>query len=712
MRAVLEVWSPLLGDLCEEVWYYSSFRRAVRLARVISFDAASEMNEEAMSRGLPSDSQCLWSPSLKAVASARITRFAERVAKRHGIDVATYSPLHQWSVSQRELFWREVWDAGEVVGDPGQEPYLLRGDSFLDASWFPHATLNFAENLLRRRDARVAIRAYSEVGLTRTLTFAELSGEVAAASRALAAEGVGAGDVVAGWIPNVPEAVVGALAAAAIGAIWTSCSPDFGVDATCERFGQVAPRILFAAPGYVYGGKYFNCLPRLEQLKRALPSIKRVVLVPTPGRGEDARSAGASEPGAHGGVSSSVTFREWISGQTQARLSFQRFPFSHPLYVLYSSGTTGKPKAIVHGAGGTLLQHLKEHQLHTNLGPDDVVFYFTTCGWMMWNWLITALASEASIVLYDGSPVSPSPARLFEIAEQAEVNALGVSAGYLTALQKEDWTPSISLPHLQTLLSTGSPLAPETFDYVYRRIKRDLCLASISGGTDIISCFALGNPTLPVYRGQLQCAGLGMDVAIFNESGEAVVGAPGELVCRRPFPSAPLGFWDDTADRTKYKSSYFGRFSGTWHHGDWAEKTREQGYIIYGRSDATLNPGGVRIGTAEIYRQVQRVEAVLDAVAVEQRTASGGRIVLFVKLEEDRTLDEELVQLIKQTIRQHATPRHVPAKVVQVSDVPRTRSGKVSELAARAQLHGEPVRNRAALANPEVLPEFVCPPDV
>ncbi len=642
----------------------------------------------------------LWTPSAERIAAARLSAFSRIVAADHGAAdhgaalTHDYASLHHWSVTKPEAFWRALWDFAGVLGEPGST-VLTGADRFPGARWFPGARLNFAENLLRHRGPQPAIVALLENGERRVLSRDELYREVAAVAAALRGAGVGPGDRVAGFLPNVPEAVIAMLATASLGALWTSCSPDFGVAAVLDRFGQVRPRVLFATDGYHYNGKTIDSLPRVAEIAAAIDTIEQLVVVPVVG----ARDPAGSVPGAVGWAD----FREPAADA----IAFERLPFDHPLYVLYSSGTTGVPKGIVHGAGGTLLQHLKEHQLHTDLGEGDVFFYFTTCGWMMWNWLASGLASGATLVLYDGSPFAGAGRVLLDAIDREGITVFGTSAKYIAALEKAGHRPRAShdLGTLRTVLSTGSPLAPEQYDYVYRDFKEDLCLASISGGTDIVSCFVGGCPVLPVYRGEIQAPGLGMAVEVWNEDGEPVVEEKGELVCTRPFPSTPLGFWNDP-DGRRFRAAYFDRWPGVWAHGDYAERTAHGGFIIHGRSDAVLNPGGVRIGTAEIYRQVERTEEVLESVVIGQRWQDDVRVVLFVVLRDGVDLDEALAARIRAVIREHATPRHVPAKILEVPDIPRTISGKIAELAVRSAVHGEPVTNSDALANPGSLAAF------
>ncbi len=639
----------------------------------------------------------LWTPSPDRVAAANVTAFREAAAARFGVPLPDWAALWRWSTEHRDQFWEAVWDDAGVIASKRWDAVLENDDAFPGATWFGGARLNYAENLLRRRDDAVAIISWTERGDRRRLTFAELAREVARVAKALRGEGVGQGDRVAAYLPNLPETVVAGLAAFSIGAVWSSCSPDFGTGAVVDRFGQIEPKVLLTTDAYTWGGKRFDVLPKVREVLGSIPSVARTVIVPYAGEGAPDLT----------GLAGPVLWDDWAAGGDGAELAFEQLPFDHPLYVLYSSGTTGKPKAITHGAGGSLLQHLKEHRLHSDVKRDDHVFYFTTCGWMMWNWLITGLAAEAAIVLWDGSPFHPEPKVLWDMAEQERLTHFGTAARYIAAIEKEGLKPreSHDLAALRAVMSTGSPLAPESFDYVYRDLKSDLQLASISGGTDIVSCFALGNPVGPVWRGELQTRGLGMDVEVFDDDAAPIRGEPGELVCRKPFPSAPIYFWNDE-DGARYRAAYFERFPGVWRHGDWCELTEHDGMIIYGRSDAVLNPGGVRIGTAEIYRLLEQMDEIADAVVVGQDWEGDVRVVLFVKMPEGKILDDELRAAIRKRIRSAASPRHVPAVIVQCPDVPRTINNKISELAVRNVLHGREVRNRDALANPEVLSFF------
>ena len=631
----------------------------------------------------------IWHPD---EARAEATQIA-RLARRQGFDgAAAIRDLWRWSVDDTEAFWRLILEDGVIATIPESLETLRHPERMPGAAWFPGTELNFAENLLQRRDATPAIIFRGEDGSRRELSWAELNEQVAALAASLKADGVGPGDRVGAYLPNAPEAVIGMLATASRGGVWSSCSPDFGISGVLDRFGQIEPKVLLTVDGYHYAGKRLDIRAKVAEIAGALPSLRRTVVYPFLETSPDLTA-----------IPKSVAFADYLTRPAPA-LAVTRVPFDHPLYVLYSSGTTGKPKAIVHGVGGTLLQHLKEHKLHTDVRPGDRLFYFTTCGWMMWNWLVSGLASEATLVLFDGSPFHPTPDILFDIAAEERIAAFGTSAKYLDALKKAGRQPmrTHDLTALRAILSTGSPLVAESFEWVYGNIKSDLQLASISGGTDIVSCFVLGNPAGPVYPGEIQMRGLGMAVEIWNETGEPVRGEKGELVCTKPFPSMPVSFWNDP-DGSRYQKSYFARFPGIWCHGDYAELTLHDGIIIHGRSDAVLNPGGVRIGTAEIYRQVEQIEEVLESICVGQDWDGDVRVVLFVRLKEGVALDQALQNRIKKQIRDNCTPRHVPARLVQVADIPRTLSGKITELAVRDVIHGRTVGNTEALANPQAL---------
>lgn len=637
----------------------------------------------------------LWSPSRGCVASSNVKAFMQAVAHRLNRAMKSYDELHAWSIEDTEAFWSEIWGFCEVIGQIGAPPYRTNPDTMWKAGWFPSATLNFTENLLRRSDDQVAIIFRGEGKVHRQLTFQQLNDEVSRTRAGLLSCGVEVNDRVAGFMPNIPETIIAMLATASIGAIWSSCSPDFGPAGVVDRFGQIEPKVLFSADSYEYNGRTHDCLTKLDEILSLLPTVSTCVVVPYD-----------SENPRHLSNDKTTSIAEFTAPHSASSIDYPQLPFDHPLYIMFSSGTTGVPKCIVHGAGGTLLQHLKEHQLHADIKPDDRMFYFTTCGWMMWNWLVTGLASNATILLFDGSPLHPRSA-LFDLAELERATFFGTSAKYIEAIQKTGFRPAEThkLESLRTIASTGSPLSPDSFEYIYRHVKEDVCLSSISGGTDIVSCFVGGNPIGDVRRGEIQARGLGMAVEVYNDAGYPITGKPGELVCTKSFPSQPTSFWND-ADDARYHSAYFEYFEGIWHHGDWLEATERGGFIIHGRSDAVLNPGGVRIGTAEIYRQVERIDAVLESIAVGQDWDGDVRVILFVKLRKGVSLNDSLKSEIRTTIREHTTPRHVPAIVLAVDDIPRTRSGKIVELAVRDTIHGRPIRNKDALANPEALDLF------
>ena len=647
-------------------------------------------------------SDVLWRPSPEQVANANLTRFAAMARERHGFNADDYAALHRWSIEDRAAFWSAVWDYGAVIGDRGDGPVLVDGDRMPGAKWFPGARLNFAENLLRRRDDAPGIVFRGEDRVRRSLSFGELHDAVSVLAQALRAAGVEKGDRIAGYLPNMPEAVIAMLATASIGAIWSSASPDFGVQGVVDRFGQIAPKVLFSADGYFYGGKRHDSIGRLAPVAAQVPSIERIVVVPYTTAAPDVAA-----------VEKAVLLDELTAGLTPSDIAFEPLPFDHPLYIMYSSGTTGVPKCIVHGAGGTLLQHIKELALHSDVKRGERILYFTTCGWMMWNWQVSALACGATLALYDGSPFHPDGNALFDFVAEEGIETFGTSAKFIDAVRKAGLAPAKThdLSKLEAILSTGSPLVPESFDFVYESIKRDVRLSSISGGTDIVSCFVLGNPAAPVHRGEIQCLGLGLDVHAFDDEGRSVTGEKGELVCARAFPSMPVGFWNDP-DGRKYHDAYFARFDNVWCHGDYVEITERGGVVIYGRSDAVLNPGGVRIGTAEIYRLVEQLDEVVESLVIGQQRDGDVRVVLFVILREGAALDEALEAKIRARIRAGATPRHVPARIVRVTDIPRTRSGKITELAVRDVVHGREVKNREALANPKALDQFADRPEL
>lgn len=639
---------------------------------------------------------CLWQPDQDRIQHSNLHHFMAEVNHFHGLQLRSYADLYQWSVEKTTRFWPLVWqhcgvkgELGDIVAENRQEMQRAR--------WFPDSRLNFAENLLRRQDESPAIVSRIEGRASQTLSWAELGTQVARLSQWLRSQGIGRGDVVAAYLPNIPETVIAMLAATSLGAVWTSTSPDFGEASVVERFGQTRPRVLFTVDGYRYGGKAIDIQAKVASLVSQLDSIEQTVVLPLLGN-------------------PLLLGQEWgqiLASQEGATLQFEAMGFNDPLYILYSSGTTGKPKCIVHGIGGTLLQHLKEHQLHCDIKPGERVFYFTTCGWMMWNWLVSALASGATLVLYDGSPFYPDGNVLWDLAQDEQVTLFGTSAKYLDALHKQGYTPikTHELPALRLICSTGSVLSPEGFDYVYQGIKQDVLLSSIAGGTDICSCFVIGNPISPVYRGESQGRGLGLAVQVFNEAGQPVQGEKGELVCTKPFPAQPIYFWGDEGG-DKYHAAYFERFHNVWCHGDWIELTDHGGILFYGRSDATLNPGGVRIGTSEIYRYVEQLDEVEESIAIGQQWQQDERVVLFVKLKAGLKLDEALRDRIRQQISQHCTVRHVPARILQVDAIPRTKSGKIVELAVREVVHNRPVNNTHALADPEVLSQYRDRPEL
>ena len=648
------------------------------------------------------ENQLLWAPSAERIAGANMTRFMRETGARHGVEFADYAALHRWSIDHMVPFWRELWSFCDVIGDGPGARVLIEADAMPGARFFPDARINFAENLLRPEratDDTDALVFWGEDRVRGRLTFRQLTGAVSQAQQALAAAGVGEGDRVCAIVANLPEAIIGMLATSSLGAVWSSCSPDFGVQGILDRFGQIEPRVLLAIDGYYYNDKIIGILDKVAEVRAGLPSVQRVVVVSYVNAAASLRT-----------IDSAVRWDEFVRPFAATTPTFLRIPFNDPLYILYSSGTTGVPKCIVHGAGGTLVQHLKEQNLHCDIGRGDRVFYFTTCGWMMWNWLASCMASGATLLLYDGSPFVGGGRILWEFAQAERMTHFGTSAKYIDALKKAALRPidDFDLSSVRAVLSTGSPLAPESFDYVYDAVKKDVCLSSMSGGTDIVASFVGGAPILPVYRGEIQCRLLGMAVEAFDDEGKPYPpgsGHRGELVCTRPFPSLPIGFWNDPGN-VRYHAAYFEQFPGIWCHGDFIEITAHGGTIIYGRSDAVLNPGGVRIGTAEIYRQVEQLDEVFESLVIGQEWDNDVRVVLFVRLRDGLVLDDALIAKIKQHIRNNTTPRHVPAKVLQVADIPRTKSNKIVELAVRNIVHGRPVKNVEALANPEALEYF------
>ncbi|UCD71513.1 MAG: acetoacetate--CoA ligase [Syntrophobacterales bacterium] len=635
----------------------------------------------------------LWTPSEERIKQTNMTRFVEYVNKKYGKEFTSYSKLYQWSIDNIPEFWAAMWDFSEIRASKKYDNVVDDLNKMPGAQWFIGAKLNFAENLLRYRDAHIALIFKSEVHESVKITYAELYDRVARLAKSLREIGVTVGDRVVGFMPNMMETVIAMLAATSIGATWSSCSPDFGIKGVLDRFGQIEPKVLFTANGYSYNGKPYNSLDRIADFLKDLPSIQKVVVVPyTDG-----------EPDISG-VPNSVYYGDFVS-RDGIEIEFEQLPFEHPLYIMYSSGTTGLPKCMVQSAGGILIHHIKELMLHTNVKRTDTIFYFTTCGWMMWNWLISSLALGATVLLFDGSPFYPDPGALWQLAQDEKMTIFGTSARYIAAIEKEGIKPGryYDLTPLKAVLSTGSPLPVEGFEYIYREVKEDIQLASISGGTDINGCFALGNPIGHVYAGELQCRALGMKVEAFDDRGKAVRNQQAELVCTAPFPSMPIYFWNDPK-MEKYRSAYFEKYPGVWHHGDFIEIREDTGgVIIYGRSDATLNPGGVRIGTAEIYGVVEILDEVTDSIVVGQDWENDVRVILFVKLASGVQLKEDLVKKIKNAIRGNTTPRHVPAKIIAVDDIPYTINMKKVELAVKNVIHGKPVLNRDALANPEAL---------
>jgi len=635
----------------------------------------------------------LWKPSEENVRRTNMYRFMNLINQKYNRKFSEYATLYQWSIDNIPDFWASMWEFAEIKASKPYEQIIDGVGKMPGAKWFSGSRLNFAENLLRYRDHKPALVFRGEDRVARTMTYAELYDETARVAGSLRAAGVQAGDRVVGFMPNMPETIIAMLAATSIGAAWSSCSPDFGIKGVLDRFGQIQPKVLFTADGYFFKGKRFDSLGRISHIIKELPSIEKVVVVPYTRTDPDIT-----------GVPNAVHYKDFRSAAWNLEIEFEQLPFGHPLYIMYSSGTTGLPKCMVQGAGGILVHHLKELILHTDLKRADTIFYFTTCSWMMWNWLVSSLAVGATLVLYDGSPFHPDPGALWKMAQDEKITIFGTSAGYISALQNAGVKPgkTYDLSPLKAVLSTGSPLSAEGFEYIYREVKQDLQLASISGGTDLNGCFALGNPMGPVYAGELQCRGLAMKVLAFDENGESVINRQGELVCTAPFPSMPIYFWDDP-DNRKYLDAYFDVYPNVWRHGDYIVVTERGGVIIFGRSDATLNPGGIRIGTAEIYRQVDLLEEIQDCVVVGQSWKNDVRVILFVKMTEGYELSDEIVGKIKNTVRTNASPKHVPALILPVPDIPYTHNMKKVELAVKNVIHNHPVLNKDSLSNPEAL---------
>jgi len=638
---------------------------------------------------------CLWQPTAADIDAAQLQDFGRFIAANYGFDWnGDFQAMWQWSVDKMPDFWQGIWQWHGIIGEMGSRQ-LINETAMPGAQFFPDAKINFAENLLAEADDRPAISAHGEDGRHAILSRAELKQQVMALAGWMQSNGIGQGDRVAAYTPNTAEAVITMLAAATLGAVYSSCSPDFGLTGAVDRFGQIEPKLLMACDGYLYAGKPVDRMALIADLAARLPTLEAVLILPYLDKARDCSH-----------IPNAVFFPDAIRTATPVT-KFHRIGFNDPLYILYSSGTTGAPKCIVHGVGGTLIQHIKEHRLHGNLGAGDAMFYFTTCGWMMWNWLVSALAIKAKIILFEGNPFHPGPQRLWELAEAENIAVFGTSAKYIDAVRKAGYSPrdAVRLDTLRTLLSTGSPLSSDGFAFVYQKIKPEIQLCSISGGTDIVSCFVLGCPVLPVFAGEIQTRGLGMKTDVLDDNGDSITGQQGELCCTAPFPSMPVKFWNDP-DGSKYKSAYFEHFTGVWRHGDWATMTPRGGMIIHGRSDATLNPGGVRIGTAEIYRQVEAFDEIVEALVIGQNWDNDVRVILFVRMADDARLDDDLKQRISAAVRAGATPRHVPAVIIAVPDIPRTRSGKITELAVRDIIHGRAVKNTDALANAEALAFF------
>jgi acetoacetyl-CoA synthetase len=634
----------------------------------------------------------IWQPSQERKSEANMTKFIDLVNKGYGQKIDSYNELYEWSIDNLEDFWSSMWEFADVKASKPYDTIMTRAERMIDTKWFQGARLNFAENLLRHRDNQTALIFKGESQPAVRMTYAELYDQVARLAKPLRKSGVKAGDRVVGFMPNMIETVIAMLAATSIGAIWSSCSPDFGIKGVLDRFGQTKPKVLFTANGYSYHGKIFDSLSQVASILKELPSVEKVVVVPYTEKGADISH-----------IPNSIHYQDFLSREDKLQIQFEQLPPDHPLYIMYTSGTTGLPKCMVQGVAGVLINQLKELKLHTDLKREDTIFYFTTCGWMMWNWLVSSLALGATVLLYDGSAFYPNPGTLWKLAQDEKITIFGTSARYLIEIERRGMAPreEYDLSSLKAILSTGSPLPAKSFKFVYQDIKEDILLSSISGGSDINGCFLAGNPIGPVYAGELQCRGLGMNVQAFNSEGRPVFNQKGELVCTTPFPSMPLYFWNDENNQ-KYYNAYFNVYPNVWRHGDYIEIT-DTGAVVYGRSDATLNPGGVRIGTAEIYRQIETIDEVEDSVVVGQNWENDVRVILFVKLAKGVELTNDLIGKIRTTIRKNASPRHVPAKIIAIGDIPYTLNMKKVELAVRNVIHNELVMNVDALVNPESL---------